>query len=634
VLGASGQAGEWKVLVMDALATHVVASVCQMTDILDAHVSCVEDIGRARQALPGSPAVYLMAPSRANALALVDDFAGERGPLYRDAHVFFTSAAPPAVLDVLRAAPGLTQRLRGLREAHMEFSVVDSRTFSTMHPYALQHLYQDRCDQPPHLGNYRGCLDHVAMRLACALATLGEHPAIRYQAPAAVRDGDPGSQQARYAVSQAVAEALHVRLGHLAQALGGQLPAPGSCDLLVVDRSLDPVAPVYHPWTYEAMAHDLLLGDGNVYEHVQNTGEGVKSRTVKLDESDELFVELRHLFIGDAYRHVAERNARNLERSRVQRLREGHRDGSLKMSDLQAAAQALPGFAQASQQVALHLDVAGKLHRYVEGQGLKDVGALEQELMGGAAGHKELSQALERHRQLTTEERVRLLTCYYAAHPDDRKAKRWAQESGLGPGEMQIIRNLELLGMQVAKQGRRFLQFSKKARAAPRGAQNVAEGEFVLMRAQPLLHERITEAVEGTLSEEQFPWVVPPPGGGRGGGAGGGWGAPPGAPAAGAAALSARTVRGAHSVGWAQRVRAREQERAAGAGAGDRDRPRQQRGRRLIVFVVGGVCHAEVRAAHVLSQQLGRDILLGSTGVVCPSTYLRQLGALRQGGSD
>jgi len=81
-------------------------------------------------------------------------------------------------------------------------------------------------------------------------------------------------------------------------------------------------------------------------------------------------------------------------------------------------------------------------------------------------------------------------------------------------------------------------------------------------------------------------------------------------------------------------VREREQERAAGAGAGDRDRPRQQRGRRLIVFVVGGVCHAEVRAAHVLSQQLGRDILLGSTGVVCPSTYLRQLGALRQGGSD
>jgi syntaxin-binding protein 1 len=44
----------------------------------------------------------------------------------------------------------------------------------------------------------------------------------------------------------------------------GQLPPRESCDLLVLDRSVDPVAPVVHEWTYEAMVYDLLPVDENV----------------------------------------------------------------------------------------------------------------------------------------------------------------------------------------------------------------------------------------------------------------------------------------------------------------------------------------------------------------------------------
>jgi syntaxin-binding protein 1 len=44
----------------------------------------------------------------------------------------------------------------------------------------------------------------------------------------------------------------------------GVLPPRESCDLLVLDRSVDPVAPVVHEWTYEAMVYDLLPVDENV----------------------------------------------------------------------------------------------------------------------------------------------------------------------------------------------------------------------------------------------------------------------------------------------------------------------------------------------------------------------------------
>lgn len=39
-----------------------------------------------------------------------------------------------------------------------------------------------------------------------------------------------------------------------------------SCDLLVLDRSYDAVAPFIHEWSYEALAYDLVPIEGNVYK--------------------------------------------------------------------------------------------------------------------------------------------------------------------------------------------------------------------------------------------------------------------------------------------------------------------------------------------------------------------------------
>lgn len=33
---------------------------------------------------------------------------------------------------------------------------------------------------------------------------------------------------------------------------------------MVLDRAVDPVAPVIHEWTYEALVHDLLSLDDNI----------------------------------------------------------------------------------------------------------------------------------------------------------------------------------------------------------------------------------------------------------------------------------------------------------------------------------------------------------------------------------
>ena len=48
-------------------------------------------------------------------------------------------------------------------------------------------------------------------------------------------------------------------------------------------------------------------------------------------------------------------------------------------------------------------------------------------------------------------------------------------------------------------------------------------------------------------------------------------------------------------------------------------------GRRIVVFVVGGITRSEMRVAHLLSKKLGRDIVLGGTSLDEPEVFLKNL---------
>ncbi|KAK6246576.1 hypothetical protein SCA6_009666, partial [Theobroma cacao] len=50
-------------------------------------------------------------------------------------------------------------------------------------------------------------------------------------------------------------------------------PQAETCDLLILDRSVDQIAPVIHEWFYDAMCHDLLDIEGNKYVRENTTHE-------------------------------------------------------------------------------------------------------------------------------------------------------------------------------------------------------------------------------------------------------------------------------------------------------------------------------------------------------------------------
>ena len=92
-----------------------------------------------------------------------------------------------------------------------------------------------------------------ARRRRYVVAALREFPAIRYKA-AKTADGAVAVGGA----AAAVAAKVHRAMLTLNSKPGSSIPGNPSCDLLIVDRGVDPIAPIVHEWTYEAMVHDLL----------------------------------------------------------------------------------------------------------------------------------------------------------------------------------------------------------------------------------------------------------------------------------------------------------------------------------------------------------------------------------------
>ena len=53
-------------------------------------------------------------------------------------------------------------------------------------------------------------------------------------------------------------------------------------------------------------------------------------------------------------------------------------------------------------------------------------------------------------------------------------------------------------------------------------------------------------------------------------------------------------------------------------------------GRRLIVFVLGGMSYSELRGIHEVERTTGRDIIAGSTTMLTPQTFLLGLKQIKQ----
>ncbi|XP_031124660.1 SNARE-interacting protein KEULE-like isoform X5 [Ipomoea triloba] len=579
----------------------------------------VEDIHRRRQPLPTMDAVYFIQPTKENVVMFLSDMAG-KSPLYRKAFVFFSSPIAKELVDHIKKDTTVLSRIGGLREMNLEYFAIDSQGFVTDSERALEELFGD--DEGSSKGD--ACLNLMATRIATVLASLREFPSVRYRAAPL----DPTTMTTfRDLIPTKLAAGVWNCLMKYKTTIPN-FPQTETCDLLIVDRSVDQIAPIIHEWTYDAMCHDLLNMEGNKYVHEvpSKVGGLPEKKDVLLEDHDPIWLEIRHAHIADASERLHEKMTTFVSKNKAAQIHQSSRDGELSTRDLQKMVQALPQYSEQIEKLSLHVDIAGKLNRTIREMGLKELGELEQNLVFGDAGTKDVINFLKMKQDITRENKLRLLMIYAAVHPgkfDDDKVAKLMEVAKLPQDDMSAVYNMRLLeGSSENKKsssGSFSLKFDvHKKKHAARKERHDEQATWQLSRFYPMIEVLVENLSKGDLPKNDFPCMNNPSPSFHG---------------------TSRSVSMTHDIPTPHSMRSRRSATWARARSSDdgyssdsilrcASSDFKRMGRRIFVFIVGGATRSELRACHKLTTKLQREIVLGSSSLDDPPQFITKLKLL------
>ncbi|CAF1129741.1 unnamed protein product [Adineta ricciae] len=571
---------DWKVLVMDRLATRILSASCKMHDIMSEGITIVEDIMKKREPLGMLEAVYFIQPNEQSVTELMNDFDKHNAllPKYKAAHVFFTEACNADLFTRLTQSK-CAKYIKTLREVNIAFLPYERQVFTLDSPDTFYIAYN-----PTSTSLRNAHLDVIAEQIATLCATLGEYPNIRYR----------GENEKMLEFAYAVQQKLNQYKAD--DATMGEGVDKARSVLLLLDRGFDAVSPLLHELTYQAMTYDLLKVDNDVFEYDVQTpasdqanSTGQKQKVI-LDENDELWTELRHQHIAAVTQSITKKIKDFAVQNRVKDTERGERTT---MKELSLMIKKMPQYQKELNAYALHFIIAEQCMNKYNREAVEKLCSVEQNLAMGTDPEGERIKDHMRNivpllldTSIAIDDKIRVIMLYILQKNGitEENLDKLLSHAIIPVSKKTLITNLQYLNLQITQDQNR----TGRRKNIPPNRKERSDSTYTNSRWVPYVKDIMEDVIEDKLDIRQFPSIS--------------------AQRNPTAPYSAQSSRGFG--GWmnGRKVAA-------------------YNGPRLIVFILGGVAYNELRCAYEVTQSNLKkwEVFIGSDHILTPTGFLRNL---------